>query len=40
MITKTGKAEYKQLLRGQRKHLRRMKQEAHRVNIPDNPTKN
>jgi hypothetical protein len=40
MITSTGnKTERKQTSRGQRKHVRRMKQEARRVNIPDNVIK-
>jgi hypothetical protein len=39
MVTKTGKKEYKQSSRGQRKHVRRMKQEARRTSIPDNPIK-
>jgi hypothetical protein len=39
MITKTGKTEHKQSSRGQRKHVRRMKQEARRVSIPDNVIK-
>ena len=39
MITKTGKTEHKQSSRGQRKHVRRMKQEARRTNIPENPIK-
>jgi hypothetical protein len=40
MVTKTGKTERKQTSRGQRKHVRRMKQEARRTSIPDNPIKN
>jgi len=39
MLTKTVKKEHKQLSRGQRKHVRRMKQEARRTGIPDNPIK-
>ena len=39
MVTKTGKTERKQTSRGQRKHVRRMKQEARRTSIPDNPIK-
>jgi len=39
MLTKTVKKEHKQLSRGQRKHVRRMKQEARRTSIPDNPIK-
>ena len=39
MVTKTGKTEHKQSSRGQRKHVRRMKQEARRTSIPDNPIK-
>ena len=39
MITKTGKTERKQSSRGQRKHVRRMKQEARRGSIPDNVIK-
>jgi len=39
MIIKTGKTEHKQSPRGQRKHVRRMKQEARRVGIPDNVIK-
>ena len=39
MITKTGKTERKQSSRGQRKHVRRMKQEARKVSIPDNVIK-
>ena len=39
MVTKTGKSERKQSSRGQRKHVRRMKQEARRTSIPDNPIK-
>ena len=37
MVTRTGKTERKQTSRGQRKHVRRMKQEARRTSIPDNP---
>lgn len=40
MVTKTGKTKRKQLSRGQRKHVRRMKQEARRASIPDNQIKN
>ncbi len=36
MVSKT---EHKQTSRGQRKHVRRMKQEARRTSIPDNPIK-
>jgi hypothetical protein len=36
MVTKTAR---KQTSRGQRKHVRRMKQEARRTSIPDNPIK-
>ena len=39
MITKIGKTERKKSSRGQRKHVRRMKQEARRTSIPDNPIK-
>ena len=39
MVTKTDKTEHKQTSRGQRKHVRRMKQEARRTSIPDNPIK-
>ena len=39
MVTKTGKAARKQTSRGQRKHVRRMKQEARRVSILDNVIK-
>ena len=39
MVTKTDKTERKQSSRGQRKHVRRMKQEARRTSIPDNPIK-
>ena len=39
MVDKTGKTEHKQSSRGQRKHVRRMKQEARRTSIPDNPIK-
>ena len=39
MLTKTVKKEQKQLSRGQRKHVRRIKQEARRTSIPDNPIK-
>lgn len=39
MVTKTGKKEHKQTSRGQRKHVRRMKQEARRTSIPDNAIK-
>jgi hypothetical protein len=35
----TGKTKRKQLSRGERKHVRRMKQEARRTSIPDNPIK-
>ena len=40
MVTKTGKMKRKKLSRGQRKHVRRMKQEARRAGIPDNQIKN
>jgi len=39
MVTKTGKTKRKQLSRGQRKHVRRMKQEARRASIPDDQIK-
>ena len=39
MSTKTGKLKSKQSSRGQRKHMRRMKQEARRGNVPDNKLK-
>lgn len=39
MVTNTIKPERKQSSRGQRKHVRRMKQEARRTSIPDNPIK-
>jgi hypothetical protein len=39
MVTKTGKIERKQTSRGQRKHVRRMKQEARRTSIPENVIK-
>ncbi len=39
MITNASKTERKQSSRGQRKHVRRMKQEARRVSIPDNVIK-
>ncbi len=39
MVTKTVKTERKQKSRGQRKHVRRMKQEARRGSMPDNQNK-
>jgi len=39
MVTETVKTKRKQLSRGQRKHVRRMKQEARRTSIPENPIK-
>ena len=39
MLPKTGKAKRKPTSRGQRKHVRRMKQEARKANIPDNKMK-
>jgi hypothetical protein len=39
MAAKKGKMKRKQLSRGERKHVRRMKQEARRTSIPDNPTR-
>ena len=39
MAAKTDKTKRKQLSRGERKHVRRMKQEARRTSIPDNPIK-
>jgi hypothetical protein len=35
MIAKTSTRKRKQLSRGQRTHVRRMKQEARKANIPD-----
>ena len=39
MLNKKGKTKRKQLSRGQRKHVRRMKQEARKGSIPDNRAK-
>jgi hypothetical protein len=39
MAAKTDKTKRKQLSRGERKHVRRMKQEARRTSIPENPIK-
>jgi len=39
MLPKTNKAKHKPTSRGQRKHVRRMKQEARRGSIPDNKLK-
>jgi hypothetical protein len=39
MSTSTGKAKRKPTSRGQRKHVRRMKQEARKASIPDNLSK-
>ena len=39
MLPKTGKMKRKPTSRGQRKHVRRMKQEARKGNIPDNKLK-
>jgi hypothetical protein len=39
MLPKTVKTTRKQLSRGQRKHVRRMKQEARKGNVPDNRLK-
>ena len=39
MLPKTGKMKRKPTSRGQRKHVRRMKQEARRGNVPDNKLK-
>jgi hypothetical protein len=39
MLPKTGKTKRKPTSRGQRKHVRRMKQEARKGNIPDNKPK-
>lgn len=36
MVTKTDKTKRKQLSRGQRKHVRRMKQEARKTSVTDN----
>ena len=40
MVTKTGKTKPKRLSKGQRKHVRRMKQDARKTGIPDNQIKN
>jgi hypothetical protein len=39
MIVQTGKTKYKPTSRGQRKHVRRMKQEARKVSVPDTQMK-
>ena len=39
MLPKTDKTKRKPTSRGQRKHVRRMKQEARRGNVPDNKLK-
>ena len=39
MLPKRGKTKRKPTSRGQRKHVRRMKQEARRGNVPDNKLK-
>lgn len=36
MLPKTSKTKHKPTSRGQRKHVRRMKQEARKGNVPDN----
>jgi len=38
MENKTVKTERKQTSRGQRKHMRRVKQEARKNSLPENPT--
>ena len=38
METKTVKTEHKKTSRGQRKHMRRVKQEARKNSMPENPT--
>lgn len=40
MVPKAGSPKQKKTSRGQRKHVRRMKQEARRTSIPDNPILN
>lgn len=39
MLPKVVKAKRKQLSRGQRRHVRRMKQEARKGSLPDNKLK-
>jgi hypothetical protein len=39
MLPKTDKKKRKPTSRGQRKHVRRMKQEARRGNVPENKQK-
>jgi len=39
MSTKAGNTKHKPTSRGMRKHVRRMKQEARKGNIPDNQRK-
>ncbi len=39
MLPKTGKTKRKQTSRGQRKHVRRVKAEARRGNVPENKQK-
>ena len=39
MLPKANKTKHKPTSRGQRKHVRRMKEEARRGNIPDNKQK-
>jgi hypothetical protein len=39
MLNKTGKTQRKQLSRGQRKHVRRMKQEARKGSVLDSKVK-
>jgi hypothetical protein len=39
MIAQTPKKKQKQLSRGQRTHVRRMKQEARKGNVPDSQVK-
>lgn len=39
MLPKTAKIKRKPLSRGQRKHVRRMKQEARKGSVPDNKLK-
>jgi len=39
MVTKSGRRTFKKTSRGMRKHVRRMKQEARKAGIPDNPLK-
>ena len=39
MVTKTGKTKPKRLSKGQRTHIRRLKQDARKTDIPDSRLK-